>query len=183
MIGLIIIIVFPFMFFYTQMNNLNRKTSAIKKAIDKEKETYIDPIDMCERWTATGEKVYRGKWVYKTIKTEDAIEGDDVLFGLNTYKIYRNYSKEKYIADIQWQIDHGRCWCWERHAFNNKNKKDYHLHYHMKGKYFYRLNWDDKTHNYYIEYYNNGKKEIINYEKYRELGGFDWEDRKKRYKL
>lgn len=182
MIGLIIILVFPFIFFYTQMNNFNEKTGAIRKAIEEEKETYIDTVDMCERWTATGEKVYHCKWVYTNKKTEDAIEGDNVLMGLNTHKVYRNYSKEKYIADIQWRMDHGTCWCWERHAFNEKTKEDCLLHYHMKDKYFYRLGWDNVTHNYCITYHNTDKKEIISYEKYKEFGGFDIKDRTRGYR-
>lgn len=181
-VGLIIILVFPFIYFYTQMTNLNSKTSAIKKAIDEGKETYTDTVDMCERWTATGEKVYRTKWVYTSIKTEDAIEGDDVLMGLNTHKVYRNYSKENFINHIQQQIDNGECWCYERAAYNRNSSQDYILRYNMKDKYFYYLGFDYDTHSYFIKYYNNNQKEMIDYNRYKELGGYDWKDESRGYR-
>lgn len=181
-IGFLIIIIFPFIYFYTQANNFGKKTSAIKKAMDEGRETYIDTVDMCERWLATGEKVYHCKWVYTTIKTEDAIEGDNVLMGLDTHRVYRNYSKESFIKHVQSQIDNGECWCWERHAYNEKAPKDYYLHYNMKEKYFYRLRWDSDTHDYCIEYDNTDKKDIITYERYKELGGTDWKDKTKDYR-
>lgn len=182
-IGFLIIIIFPFIFFYTQVNNLGKKTNAIKEAIEEGKETYIDTVDMCERWTATGEKVYHTTWHYcKTRPEQDAIDGDKVLMGLNTFTVYKNYSKESYIADIQWKIDHEICWCWERHAFNEKKKEDCLLHYHMKDKYFYRLGWDNTTHNYCITYHSTDNKEIISYEKYKELGGYDLKDRTRGYR-
>lgn len=183
MIGLIIILVFPFIFFYTQMNKLNNKTSAIKKAMDEGKETYIDTVDMCTRWTATGEKVYRCKWVYTHIKTEDTIEGDDVLIGLNTHKIYRNYSKENFFDHVQNQINNNKCWCYERSAYNKNSNKDYILKYNMKDKYFYHLGWDNKTHNYIIQYYNTDKTETITYKEYKELGGCDSKDKTRGYRI
>lgn len=182
MIGLIIILVFPFAFFYTQINKLDDKTNAIKKAINKEKETYLDTVDMCTRWTTTGEKVYRCKWVYTHIKTKDAVEGDDVLIGLNSYRIYRNYSKENFLNHIQNQINNNKCWCYERSAYNKNSNKDYILRYNMKDKYFYYLGWDNETHNYIIIYYGTNKKEIITYERYKELGGYDSKDKTRGYK-
>ena len=181
-IGFLIIIIVPFVFYYTQINNLNQKVVIIKKAINERKETYIDTVDMCERWTATGEKVYHCKWVYTAIKTEDAIEGDDVLMGLNSHKVYRNYSKERFIQHIQWQIDNGLCWCWDRSAYNKKNNADSDLKYHLKEKYFYYLGLDLNSHKYFICYYNTNKKEIIDFNKYKELGGLDWKDKTGGYK-
>jgi len=184
MIGLIIILVFPFIFFYTQINNLNQKTGAIKKAMDEGKETYTDTINMCERWTETGEQVYNTVWHYcKTHPEQDAIDGDQVLMGLKTYRVYKNYSKEKFIKHIQWQKDHDECWCYERVAFNEKEKNlDFKLKYHMTKQFFYRLRFDFTTHHYYIWYNGSDKKEIIDYDTYKKLGGTDSKDKAKEYK-
>ena len=40
--GLLIIIIFPFIYFYTQMDNFNQKTDVIKRAIDEKKYYYCD---------------------------------------------------------------------------------------------------------------------------------------------
>lgn len=137
MIGLIIIIVFPFVFFYTQMNNLNRKTSAIKKALDEGKETYIDPLTGKTHWTENGEQVIRTT-VNKFEKIpEGCIVGDRILQGIKSNRVYKNYSYENYIQHIQRQIDNGKCWCFERSAYTNSNSD---LRYNLKEKYFYTLN-------------------------------------------
>ena len=52
----------------------------------------------------------------------------------------------------------------------------------MKDKYFYRLDWDNATHNYCIKYHNTDKKEIISYERYKEFGGRDLKDRTRGYR-
>ena len=52
----------------------------------------------------------------------------------------------------------------------------------MKDKYFYCLGWDWDTHNYVIKYHNSEKKEIISYERYKELGGYDWNDKTRGYR-
>ena len=194
MIGLIIILVFPFIFFYTQMNNFNKKTGAIRKAIEEEKETYIDPIDYKMHWTENGALVMKIKLdcLWKQ-GDQDAIAGDDVIIDLNTRKIYRNYSKEKFEAHIQEQIDQGKCWCGERKEYRDRGcMRDYLLKYHMKDKYFYKLNkketretirdkrgraLKDKFTIYcYKQIYNPttrryGEKIEIGYKEYRELGG------------
>ena len=182
-IGFLVIIIFPFIYFYTQANKLGQKTSSIKKAMDEGKETYTDTVDMCTRWTETGEKVYRSIWHYhKTHPEQDAIEGDDVLFGLNTYRVYRNYTKERFVEHVQRQIDSGKCWCFERAAFNQNSSKDYVLRYNMKEKYFYHLGWDWNTHSYFVKYHGTDKIVTIDYDRYKELGGYDWKDQTKGYR-
>ena len=195
MIGLIIILVFPFVFFYTQMNNLNKKTGAIKKAMDEGKETYIDPIDYKMHWTENGALVMRTKLHYLWKPgDQDAIAGDEVIIDLNTNKIYRNYSREKFKVHIQEQIDQGKCWCGERKEFRDRGySRDYLLKYHMKDKYFYSLEkketretirdkrgrntFKDKIIIYcYKQLYNPvtrryGEKIEIGYKEYKELGG------------
>ena len=137
MIGLIIIIVFPFVYFYTQMNNLGRKTSAIKKALDEGKETYIDPLTGKTHWTENGEQVIRTT-VNKFEKIpEGCIVGDRILQGIKSGKVYKNYSYENFIKHVQRQIDSGECWCFERSAYTNSNSD---LRYNLKEKYFYTLN-------------------------------------------
>lgn len=194
MIGLIIIIIFPFIYFYTQMNNFNEKTGTIRKAIDEGKETYIDPIDYKMHWTENGALVMKIKldclW---ESGNQGAIAGDDVIIDLNTHKIYRNYSKEEFEAHIQEQIDQGKCWCGERKEYRDRGcMKDYLLKYHMEDKYFYRLNkketretirnkkgraLKDKFTIYcYKQIYNPTTKRYdeeieIGYKEYRKLGG------------
>lgn len=192
--GLIIILVFPFIYFYRQMNRFNKKTSTIRKAIKEGKEIYIDPIDYKMHWTENGALVMKIKLdcLWKP-GNQGAIAGDDVIIDLNTRKIYKNYSKEEFEAHIQKQIDQGKCWCGERKEYRNRGcMKDYLLKYHMKDKYFYRLNkketretirnkkgraLKDKFTIYcYKQIYNpttkRYDKEIeIGYKEYRELGG------------
>lgn len=194
-VGLIIILVFPFIFFYTQMNKLNNKTSAIKKAMDEGKETYIDPIDYKMHWTENGALVMKQKLgcIWKP-GDQGAIAGDEVIIDLNTNKIYRNYSREKFVAHIQEQMDQGKCWCGERKEFRDRGcSRDYLLKYHMRDKYFYRLEkketretirdkrgrntFKDKITIYcYKQLYNpvtrrHSEKTEIGYKEYRELGG------------
>lgn len=194
MIGLIIILVFPFIHFYRQMNRFNKKTGTIRKAIDEGKEIYIDPIDYKMHWTENGALVMKIKLdcLWKP-GDQGAIAGDDVIIDLNTRKIYKNYSKEEFEAHIQEQIDQGKCWCGERKEYRNRGcMKDYLLKYHMKDKYFYRLNkketretirnkkgraLKDKFTIYcYKQIYNPTTKRYdeeieIGYKEYKELGG------------
>lgn len=175
-VGLIIILVFPFIYFYTQMNNLNSKTSAIKKAIDEGKETYYDSTDGFLHWTKNGEKVIDCVWGYA--ENNDAIVGDQVLIGAKSHHVYKNYTKEKFKYHIQTQIDCGYCWCYERHTYNEEFRGDLALRYHMKGKYFYYLikeehkssNYDDNRLYLYCEK-NTGKRRKISFEEYIQLGG------------
>lgn len=193
-VGLIIILVFPFIYFYTQMNNLNSKTSAIKKAIDEGKETYIDPLTDKMHWTKNGALVTQTKldFLWKP-GDQGGIAGDDVIIDLNTRKIYRNYSREKFQTHIQNQINQGKYWCGERQEYRDRGySKDYLLKYHMKDKYFYRLDkkeicetirdkrgraLKDKFTIYcYKQIYNPvtrryNEKTEISYEEYRKLGG------------
>ena len=183
LVGLLIIIIFPFIYFYTQMNNLNQKTDAIKKAVVEGKETYIDPLTGKTHWTKNGEQVI---WteilsVEQNIP-EGCIIGDKVLRGVKTGHIYKNKSFEQYKQHIQRQIDNKKCWCYERHVFNKKNRADYDLRYHIKEKYFYSLHWDQNVHKYYIVYYGTNNKEFIDYKRYKELGGYDWKDETRGYK-
>lgn len=141
MIGLLIIIIFPFIFYYTQINNLNKKTISIRKAVKEGKETYIDPIDYKMHWTENGALVRKMKLnsLWKP-GDQDSLPGDEVIIDLNTNKIYKNFSKEKFITHIQEQIDKNKCWCGERKEFRDKGcAKDHHLKYHMKERYFYKL--------------------------------------------
>ena len=194
MIGLIIILVFPFIYFYTQMSNLNSKTSAIKKAMDEGKETYIDPLTGKMHWTKNGALVTQTKldFLWKS-GDQQSIPGDKVIIDLNTRKIYRNYSREKFQMHIQDQINQGKCWCGERQEYRDRGySKDYLLKYHMKDKYFYRLDkkeiretirdkrgraLKDKFTIYcYKQIYNPttrrySEKTEISYEEYRKLGG------------
>ena len=193
-VGLIIILVFPFIYFYTQMCNLNSKTSAIKKAIDEGKETYIDPLTGKMHWTKNGALVIRTKldFLWKP-GDQQGIPGDEVIIDLNTRKIYRNYSREKFQMHIQDQINQGKCWCGERQEYRDRGySKDYLLKYHMKDKYFYRLDkkeiretirnkkgraLKDKFTIYcYKQIYNPTTKRYdeeieIGYKEYRKLGG------------
>lgn len=183
MIGLIIILIFPFIYFYTQMCNLNSKTNAIKKAMDEGKETYIDPLTGKMHWTENGEQVI---WteilsVEKNIP-EGCIVGDKVLQGVKSKKIYKNKSREQFHIHVQKQLDAGKIWCWERNEYNNKNNKDNSLRYNMKDKYFYSLYWDWNSISYYIRYNNTGEKESITFERYKELGGYDWQDKGEGYR-
>lgn len=140
--GLLIIIISPFIYFYTQMNNFNQKTNIIKKAIDEKKETYIDPIDLKVHWTENGalvtRKILSNFW---TNGDQDSLVGDEVILGINNNRVYKNYSRDKFVAHVQEQIDQGKCWCGERKEYRDKGcTKDHHMKYHMKEKYFYRLN-------------------------------------------
>lgn len=182
MIGLIIIIIFPFIYFYAQMNNLNQKTDAIRTAINEKKETYIDPLTGKMHWIENGEQVI---WteilsVEKNIP-DGCIIGDKVLRGIKTGKIYKNKSYEKFVAHVQRQINNEEIWCWERHSYN-EDRVDYNLKYNIKEKYFYFLTFDWNTHDYCIIYNDTKKKEKITYEKYKELGGCDWKDKTRGYK-
>lgn len=196
MIGLIIIMVLPFIYFYTQMNKLNNKTSAIKKAMDEGKETYIDPIDYKMHWTENGALVMKQK-LNSLLRPGDrgAIAGDEVIIDLNTHKIYKNYSKEEFEMHIQKQINNNEVWCAERKHYRDGGwYNDSGMKYHMKDKYFYRLEskviWTDhvkqhpndtgykdgtvycykqlfnsSTNNYYRD------KNEITYDEYIKLGG------------
>ena len=64
-VGLLIIIIFPFIYFHTQMNNFNQKTNTIRKAIKSEKETYYDITDGHLHWTQNGafsSSAFTGCW-------------------------------------------------------------------------------------------------------------------------
>lgn len=156
MIGLLIIIILPFIFYYTQIKNLNKKTTSIRKALKEGNETYIDPVDYKMRWTENGALVRKMKLnsLWKP-GDQDSLPGDEVIIDLNTNKIYRNYSKEKFIAHVQEQINNNKCWCGERKEFRDRGcSKDYYMKYHMKEKYFYRLE-SNKT--YETIYGKNGR--------------------------
>ena len=183
MIGLIIILVFPFIYFYTQMNRFNEKTGNIRKAIDKGQETYVDPLTGKNHWIENGEQVI---WteilsIEKNIP-EGCIVGDQILRGVKSGKIYKNRSRERFQIHIQKQMDAGKIWCWERNEYNNQNHKDNGLRYNMKDKYFYSLYWDWNSVSYYIRYYNTKEKEPITFERYKELGGYDWQDKGEGYR-
>ena len=139
--GLLIIIIFPFIYFYTQMDNFNQKTDVIKRAIDEKKETYIDPLTGKMHWTKNGALVTKTKLnMFWKSGEQDSLPGDEVLIDLNTDKIYRNYSREKFIAHVQEQKKQGKCWCGARKEFRDKGYlKDKFLKYHMTGLYFYKL--------------------------------------------
>lgn len=180
-VGLLIIIIFPFIYFYTQINNFNQKTGAIKKAINEEKEVYIDPLTGKMHWTENGEQVI---WT-EILSVEQnipkgCIVGDKVLRGVKTDKIYKNQNYEDFVAHVQRQINNGEIWCWERHSYNG-DRADYNLKYHIKEKFLYYFIFDWNTHNYCIVYNDTKKKEIISYKKYKELGGCDWRDMTRGY--
>lgn len=176
MIGLIIILVFPFIFFYTQMNNFNEKTGNIRKAIEEGKETYYDTTDGFLHWTANGDRVIHCTWWYD--EGNGTIKGDKVLMGAKSHHIYKNYTQEKFTSHVQSQINHNCCWCYERHAYNEEFRNDITLRYHMKDKYFYYLikeehrsaNYDDNRLYLYCER-NTGEKRKITFEEYIQLGG------------
>lgn len=175
-IGFLIIIIFPFIFFYTQMNIFNEKTSAIRKAMDEGKETYYDTVDGFLHWTENGEKVIHCNWGYKD--NDEAIVGDKVLMGIKNHHVYKNYTREQFEHHIQTQIDCGYCWCYERHAYSGKCRGDLALRYHMKDKYFYYLvkeehkssNYDDNRLYLYCKR-NTGERKKITFEEYIQLGG------------
>lgn len=192
--GLLIVIIFPFIYFYTQMDNFNQKTDIIKKAIDNEKETYIDPLTGKMHWTKNGALVTKTKLnMFWKLGEQDSLPGDEVLIDLNTGKIYKNYSREKFAAHVQEQIKQGRCWCGARKEFRDRGYlKDKYLKYHMKGLYFYRLITDkatcpiyDQKGKYisnkiilycYKQIYNPATKKYenqteIGYKEYKRLGG------------
>lgn len=195
MIGLIIILVFPFIYFYTQMNNLNQKTDAIKKAVVEGKETYIDPLTGKMCWSENGALITRTKLSnFWKNGYQDSLAGDEVIMDLNTQKIYKNYSKEKYMAHIQEQINQGKCWCGERKEYRDKDYTiDSTIKFHMIDKYLYRLRIKEVTEDIfnekgrytfrskitiycYKQVYNpvtqkyEDEKEI-GYKEYKELGG------------
>lgn len=175
-IGFLIILIFPFIYFYTQANKFSQKTSTIKKAIEEEKETYYDTTDGFLHWTANGDKVIHCTWGYA--ENNEAIVGDKVLMGAKNHHVYRNYTKEKFETHIQSQINCGKCWCYERHAYNQEFRNDLTLRYHMEDKYFYYLvkeehrstNYDDNRLYLYCER-NTGEKRKITFEEYVQLGG------------
>jgi hypothetical protein len=192
--GLLIIIVFPFIYFYTQMNNFNQKTDIIRTAINEGKETYIDPLTGKMHWTENGAVVSRIKLnMFWKPGDQNSLPGDEVLIDLNTDKIYRNYSREKFIAHVEKQIEQGKCWCGARKEFRDRGYlKDEYLKYHIKGLYFYRLmidkiskpiyNRKEKNGAYeitlycYQQIYNPatkkyGDKKEIGYQEYKKLGG------------
>lgn len=182
-IGLFIIIVFPFIYFYTQASNLNTKVSAIRKAVKEGKETYTDPLTGKTHWTENGEQVIWTEILSVERKIpEGCIVGDQVLRGVKSGRVYKNRSYDQFIAHIQRQMDDGKEWCWERSVYNEKSRQDYDYKYNMKGKYFYSLHWDHDAHNYYIQYYDTKKTEPISFERYRELGGLEWNDRTRGYR-
>lgn len=141
-VGLIIILVFPFIYFYTEMSNLNSKTSTIKKAIDEGKETYIDPLTGKMHWVENGEQVIWTE-ILSTEKNipEGCIVGDKVLRGVKSGKVYKNKSFEQFKAHVQRQINNGEIWCYERIDYAKKHDdcSKQHLRYHIKDKYFYTL--------------------------------------------
>ena len=125
---------------------------------------------------------------------QDSLPGDEVILGLNNNKVYRNYSREKFVAHVQEQIDQGKCWCGERKEYRDKGcLKDHHMKFHMKEKYFYQLDthktseaiYNEKgryigknklTVYCYKEIYDSstkkyGEKKEIGYEEYKKLGG------------
>lgn len=195
-VGLIIILVFPFIYFYTQMNNFNQKTDAIRTAINEKKETYIDPLTGKMHWTENGEQVI---WteilsVERNIP-EGCIIGDKVLRGVKTGRVYRNKSYEDFKDHIQEQILADEVWCYERNDYakaNDSPGKTF-LRYHMKDKYFYSLKKEEKKciveksetekdphrswdkykviteKKYYI--IKNKKTTEISFEEYKRLGG------------
>lgn len=198
MIGLIIILVFPFIYFYTQMNRFNEKTGNIRKAIEEGKETYYDYTTGKTHWTANGAVVKRISLPYSNWKPgyQDTYYKDDVILGLNDGKIYRNFSKEEFAKHVQKQIDEGKCWCGERQEYRDYGCwRDERTKYHMKDKYFYRLKIKTKsefvcnnkartniTTKYTVFCYKNiynpktktfGDDIPITYKEYRELGGFN----------
>lgn len=192
--GLLIIIIFPFIYFYTQMDNFNQKTDVIKRAIDEKKEIYIDPLTGKMHWTKNGALVTKTKLnMFWKSGEQDSLPGDEVLIDLNTDKIYRNYSREKFMAHVEKQIEQGKCWCGARKEFRDRGYlKDEYLKYHIKGLYFYRLMINkiskpiyDRKEKYgtyeitlycYQQIYNPATKKYgdkieIGYKKYKELGG------------
>lgn len=169
--GFLIIFLFPFAFLFTQLNNMNTKTEAIKKAMAEGKETYFDPIDCCERWLETGEKIIRCKWGYND--NNNAVKNDSVLLGVKTNRIYKNYTKERFLAHIQKQKDEGKCWCIERHKFADGKTGDIATKYNFKEKYFYFLTWDST---YFLKKIKDNviyERIPISFERYKELGGVD----------
>lgn len=171
-VGLIIILVFPFIYFYTQMSNLNSKMSAIKKAMDEGKEAYYDSTDGFLHWTKNGEKVIDCVWGYA--ENNDAIVGDQVLIGVKSHRVYKNYTREKFECHVQNQIKGGKCWCYERHEYNKPFRNDTTLRYYVKDKYFYYLTKKEfKNDNKFCLYCekNTGEKREITFEEYVQLGG------------
>lgn len=148
MIGLIIILVFPFIYFYTQMNNFNQKINAIKQAISEGKETYIDPLTGKMHWAENGEQVIFTNILSIEDKKEDGIPGDKVLQGVKTGRIYKNYSYEDFKIHVKKQLDNKEIWCAERKHYRDGDwYNDSGMKYHMQDKYFYclesKIKWTD----------------------------------------
>lgn len=139
-IAFLLMLILPFVFYFTQLKNINAKINAIKKAIEKKEDTFLDPTDGKTYSTKTGEQV-RLTYIYSfTPPSKEYIAGDKVLKGINTGRIYRNYSCEKYIEHIKKQIEKGECWCGERKCFRDHGYvRDFHIKYHMNDKYYYIL--------------------------------------------
>ena len=181
--GLLIIIVFPFIYFYAQMNNFNQKTDVIRTAINEGKEIYIDPVTNKMHWTETGEQVV---WteilsIEKNIPNGCVI-GDKVLRGIKTGYIYRNQSIEEFNQHVQRQINNNKCWHYGRTAYNKKEINDNDLRYHIKNNYYYYLGWSWDMKSYYICFYDNNAKKIkkITFAEYKKLGGCDNCDKTRR---
>lgn len=139
-VGLIIILVFPFIYFYTQMNNFNEKTSAIREAINEGSETYIDPLTGKIHWTENGEQVVLTNIPFITEETQGCILGDKVLQGVKTGRIYKNFSYEDFKIHVRKQLDNKEVWCAERRHYRDGNwYGDSGMKYHMKDKYLYCL--------------------------------------------
>lgn len=139
-VAFLLIIIFPFFFYFTQLKNLNTKINVIKKAIDKKEDTFIDPMNgrLCS--TKTGEPVKRTYIYLIDPSIKECIVGDQVLRGINTGRIYKNYSYEEYKAHIAKQIEKEECWCGERKCFRDHGYiRDFHIKYHMNDKYYYIL--------------------------------------------
>lgn len=191
-VAFLLIIIFPFIFYFIQLKNLNTKINVIKKAIDKKEDTFIDPMNgrLCS--TKTGEPVKRTYIYLIDPSVKECIVGDQVLRGMNSGRIYKNYSYEEYKAHIAKQIEKEECWCGERKCFRDHGYcRDYHIKYHINDKYFYflesEIKWTPRGKGKFGEG-NEGKiycykiivnpitkakigKTEISYKEYKKLGG------------
>lgn len=138
--GLLIIIIFPFIYFYTQMNKFNQKTDIIRTAINEGKEIYIDPLTGKMHWTENGEQVVLTSILSVGNKIQGCIPGDKVLQGVKTGRVYKNFSYKDFEAHVKKQLNNKEIWCAERKHYRDGGwYNDSGMKYHMQDKYLYCL--------------------------------------------
>lgn len=186
--SILLLLFLIFYIYYTYISSakgLSDKVSKIQKAIKEGKDTYMDEKYRM-RSTETGEIVVESKvfdkWPPHCKERYGAVDGDVVLYGAKTYRVYRNYTHERYLQHIQRQLDAGKVWCFERKSWSGLDKRN--IRFHMNEKYIYyldeettqtRIDWCkyDVIHKYYLYKLINGTyiKQEIDKDLYKELGG------------